>query len=253
MTTSHPDPRFTEAGATTPESTGVSSVGRGYPEPFPESENIDPGRPGYYRDDDPDAIRLDIERTRSELSRDVNALGEAVTPGHIARRGADRVRDRAVGLKERIMGSASDVAGSATDHASDIASDVASGVGDKAQEAAYAVRRQATGSPLAAGLVALAAGWVVGALVPATQKEREIAETVKDNATPVIDEARSTAKQVAQESADHLKEPAREAAESVKQQAQSAAENVKEEGKQAAQDVRDSAAQSTDNVRRDTQ
>ena len=51
--------------------------------------------------EDPDVIRADIERTRGELSRDVNALGESVTPGHMARRGADKVKDRAAGLKDR--------------------------------------------------------------------------------------------------------------------------------------------------------
>jgi hypothetical protein len=35
---------------------------------------------------EPDAIRAEIERTRSDLSRDVNALGEAVSPGSIAKR-----------------------------------------------------------------------------------------------------------------------------------------------------------------------
>jgi hypothetical protein len=35
---------------------------------------------------DPDVIREEIEETRRNLSRDVNALGESVTPSHVARR-----------------------------------------------------------------------------------------------------------------------------------------------------------------------
>jgi len=35
---------------------------------------------------DPDTIRAEIERTRSDVSRDVNALGEAVSPGSITKR-----------------------------------------------------------------------------------------------------------------------------------------------------------------------
>ena len=35
---------------------------------------------------DPDQLRAEIERTRSDLSQNVNALGEAVTPGNIAKR-----------------------------------------------------------------------------------------------------------------------------------------------------------------------
>ena len=187
--------------------------------------------------EDPDVIRADIERTRSELSRDVDALGESVTPGHLARRGADKVKDRATGLKDQIMGSASD-AGHAT---SDSASSMASSVGDTAHGAASSVKRQARGNPLAAGLVALGAGWLLGSLLPASTKETQMAEAVKDRAAPVLDEARSTVKQVAQESAEHLKEPAQEAVQSVKDQAQDSVQTVKQEGRSAAQDVGESA------------
>jgi len=192
--------------------------------------------------DDPDVIRADIERTRSELSRDVNALGESVTPGHMARRGADKVRDRAVGLREQIMGAASD-AGQTT---SGSASSMASSVGDTAHGAASSVKRQARGNPLAAGLVALGAGWLLGSLLPASSKEAEVAEAVKDRAAPVLDEAQSTVKQVAQESAEHLKEPAQDAVQAVKDHAQDSVETVKQEGTSAVQDVTDSAKSHAD-------
>jgi gas vesicle protein len=187
--------------------------------------------------EDPDVIRADIERTRSELSRDVNALGESVTPGHMARKGADKVKDRAAGLKDQIMGSASD-AGHAT---SDSASSMASSVGDTAHGAASSVKRQARGNPLAAGLVALGAGWLLGSLLPASSKETEMAEAVKDRAAPVLDEAQSTVKQMAQEGAEHLKEPAQEAVQTVKDHAQDSVQTVKQEGQSAAQDVGESA------------
>ena len=187
--------------------------------------------------EDPDVIRADIERTRSELSRDVNALGESVTPGHMARKGADKVKDRAAGLKDQIMGSASD-AGHAT---SDSASSMGSSVGDTAHGAASTVKRQARGNPLAAGLVALGAGWLLGSLLPASSKETEMAEAVKDRAAPVLDEAQSTVKQMAQEGAEHLKEPAQEAVQTVKDHAQDSVQTVKQEGQSAAQDVGESA------------
>lgn len=187
--------------------------------------------------DDPDVIRAEIERTRSELSRDVNALGESVTPGNMARKGADKVKDRAVGLKDHIMGSASD-AGHVT---SQSASSMASTVGDASHGAASTVKRQARGNPLAAGLVALGAGWLLGSLLPASSKEQEVAEAVKDRAAPVLDEAQSTVKQVAQESAEHLKEPAQDAVQTVKERAQDSVETVKQEGQAAAQDVSESA------------
>ena len=66
---------------------------------------------------DPEQIRREIERTRGELSYDVNALGEKVNPGSIARRQRDRVRGAAVSVKESVMGSASDAADSGQDEA----------------------------------------------------------------------------------------------------------------------------------------
>ena len=195
--------------------------------------------------DDPDVIRADIERTRSELSRDVNALGESVTPGNMARRGADKVKDRAVGLKDSVMGSASD----AGHGVSDRASSVASSVGDTTHDAASTVKRQARGNPLAAGLVALGAGWLLGSLLPASSKEQQVAEKVKDRAAPVIEGAQSTVKQAAQESAQHLKEPAQDAIQSVKEHAQQSAETVKQEGQYAAHDVSDSAKTHADEAR----
>lgn len=187
--------------------------------------------------DDPEVIRADIERTRSELSRDVNALGESVTPGHMARKGAEKVKDRASGLKDSIMGSASD-AGHST---SQSASSMASSVGDATHGAASTVKRQARGNPMAAGLVALGAGWLLGSLLPASSKETQMAEAVKDRAAPVLDEAQSTVKQMAQESAENLKAPAQEAVQAVKEHAQDSAQTVKQEGQSAAQDVGDSA------------
>ncbi len=199
--------------------------------------------------DDPDVIRADIERTRSELSRDVNALGESVTPGHLARKSADKVKDRAVGLKDRVMGSASDAGHATSQGASSMAqgaSSMASSVGDATHGAASTVKAQARGNPLAAGLIALGAGWLLGSLLPASSKEQQAAEAVKDRAAPLLDEAQSTAKQVAQEGVENLKEPAQEAVQSVKEHAQGAAQTVKEEGQSAAQDVRDSAKSHAD-------
>ena len=114
----------------------------------------------YPSTNDPDAIRANIERTREELSRDVNALGDSVSPSHIAHRQAEKVKGRATAVRERVMGTASG--------AGDRASDVAQGVGDAAHQAGHTVERKTQGNPLAAGLIALGAGWLVGSLLPAS-------------------------------------------------------------------------------------
>ena len=160
---------------------------------------------------DPDQLRAEIERTRSDLSQNVNALGEAVTPGNIAKRQVDKVAGAAVGLKDKVMGTVDDATSSAAD--------TASGAGDRVGEVKDQAARKARGNPMAAGLIALGAGWLLGSLLPASDKERELAAAAKEKAQPMVDEV----KNVAQEAAENLKEPAQQAAESLKATAQDAA------------------------------
>ena len=54
---------------------------------------------------DPEQIRREIERTRTELSENVNALGDKVNPGSIAKRQVSRVRGAATSVKDAVMGS----------------------------------------------------------------------------------------------------------------------------------------------------
>ncbi len=51
---------------------------------------------------DPEEIREEIERTRDELSRDVDALRDKVSPGQVARRQADRLRAGVARVKDRV-------------------------------------------------------------------------------------------------------------------------------------------------------
>src|ERR1700712_1368692 len=96
---------------------------------------------------DPDQIRAEIERTRGNLSADVNALTDSVSPGNVARRQADKARGAAVGVKEKVMGTAAG-AGSRTSSAASSVSDSISGAPDT-------VTVHTRGNPLAAGLIAL--------------------------------------------------------------------------------------------------
>lgn len=180
---------------------------------------------------DPDTIRAEIDRTRGRLSEDVDVLTESVRPSSVAKRTAQRATGRATRLKETVMGTAHD----ATSAGSDKAHGAAEAVGDVPEIA----RRKAQGNPLAAGAVALAAGWLVGSLLPATQKERQLATAAKEQAQPLVDEAKS----VAQETAQDLKAPAQEAVESVKGTAREGVENVRSDGTSAAQSVKETATE----------
>jgi ElaB/YqjD/DUF883 family membrane-anchored ribosome-binding protein len=185
----------------------------------------------------PDEIRREIENTRGRLSSDVNALTETVSPSNVARRQADKVAGVATSVKDRVMGTADDLRGSS--------SDAASAVGHAPAAAADKARSKTQGNPLAAGLIALGAGWLVGSMLPASEKEKRAASTIKEKAQPLVEEAKS----VAQDTAQELKEPAQQAAQNIKDTATEAKDNVAQEGKSAADDVKSQAQSSADTVR----
>jgi gas vesicle protein len=190
---------------------------------------------------DPEQIRREIERTRTELSDNVNALGDKVNPGSIAKRQAGRVRGAATTVKDAVMGSAADAA--------DTGQQVATTLGDAVTNAPNAVARKAQGSPIAAGLIAFGAGLLVSSLLPASRVEQQAAEKVKDTAQPMVDDLTDTAKEVA----GNLKEPTQQALEEVKSTATDAAATVKDEATSAADDVKSQAQDSKDTVQQAAQ
>ena len=190
--------------------------------------------PDVVRSDDPDVIRADIERTQRELGQDVDALADKVNPAKAAQRQTDKVRRAAGRLKDRVMGTASDVGHSTED-----------AVGHAGEAVADAPRKVASatqGNPVAVGLIAFGVGLLAASLIPASRVEQQAAEKVKDAAAPLVDEA----KDVAKESADHLREPAKEAAEAVKDRAKEGVETGKEEGQDAASQVQADAKHAAD-------
>jgi hypothetical protein len=145
---------------------------------------------------DPEVLRAEIEQTQARLSQDVNALGEAVTPSNIARRQVDKAKGTAVGLKDKVMGSAEDAASSVHGKVSGGSGSVSGGashLSGAVSQAPQAAKQRAQGNPLAAGLIALGAGWLLGSLLPASQKEREAVVKVKEQAQPLVGEAQDIA------------------------------------------------------------
>jgi hypothetical protein len=211
---------------------------------------------------DPDVIRRQIEDTRRELSYDVDALNEKVNPARVVDRRVTAAKGRLTSVKEKVMGSAhdttssaqgiaSDAAGSVQDAASSAAGtvqDAASSAAGAIQQAPDAVVRQTQGNPLAAGLIAFGVGWLVSSLLPASEKEKQLAQQAESAVREHKDAILEPAKQAAQEIGEQLKPAAQEAVESVKSTAQDAAATVKEEGQSAAADVQGQAAQSKQKV-----
>jgi len=200
--------------------------------------------------DNPEEIKRDIEATRAELSRDVDLLSEKVSPARVIERRVDRAKEAVGGVKDKVMGAATSGPGSGggLSAAQDKVSSAASSVGDAATSAPAAARSQTRGNPLAAGLIAFGVGWLASSLLPATQKEQDVAGTVKDKVSEHSDAIKQPLGEAASELKENLREPAQHAAESVKSTAQGAAANVRDTSKSAAQDVKDDAKHATDVV-----
>jgi hypothetical protein len=222
---------------------------------------------------DPDVIRRQIEDTRRELSYDVDALNEKVNPARVVDRRVTAAKGKITNLKEKVMGSAQDTtyhaqgvasnaagsvqgaASSAAGSVQNAASSAAESVQGAAASAASAVQqapdtivRQTQGNPLAAGLIAFGVGWLVSSLLPASEKEKQLAQQAETAIRENKDALLEPAKQAAQEIGDELKPAAQQAVESVKSTATDAASTVAEEGKSAAADVQGKAKQAKTTV-----
>lgn len=168
-----------------------------------------------------DRIRAEIDGTRHEVSRDVDALADKVSPSKIVERKTRKVRSAVSSVKASVMG--------AVGSAQDGVAEGAEAIGEGADRAVVAAK----GHPLAVGLVAFGIGWIASALVPASAVERRAANTVKDAAAPVLHEAGDALA----EAADNLREPAREAASNVGDAAASAVQHVRTDANDAMSDL----------------
>jgi hypothetical protein len=199
---------------------------------------------------DPDQIRGSIEQTQQDLSADVDALAEKVSPPRIAERQVQRTRSTITNLKDRIMGTtaehASTMGGTVSSSASSARETLtakASSAADMAGSAPEIARQRARGNPLAAGLIAFGAGWLVSSLLPATEPEQQVASQVKDLAMEKGRPGAQQLSQAGQQIGQELRESAQQRAEAVKETAASAASAVTDEAQSRASDVASHAQQ----------
>jgi hypothetical protein len=174
----------------------------------------------------PQQIQNDIERTRHSLSTDVDRLTDKVSPARVVGRRVDTIKGTATSVRERVMGTSSAAASGLGDAASSLA--------DTASGAPQAVRTQTQGNPLAAGLIAFGVGWLASSLVPATQREQDLARAAQEKATELAEPL----KQSAQEVASNMQQPLQHAAEEIKSTATEAASETADHARSAAADVR---------------
>lgn len=165
-------------------------------------------------------IRQDIEKTRAELSQDVDSLTDKVSPSRIVERRVEKAKGALSGAKEKVMGAAPSTS----------PSEGASAAQDK-------ITTATAGNPLAAGLVAFGAGWVLSSLLPASSAERQAAAAAKDMISEHSDELSAPLHDALDAVKESMQEPAQEAVDAVKATASEAVATVKDDAASAKENV----------------
>ena len=184
---------------------------------------------------DPDAIRQDIEQTRSEMSETVEAVGDKADVPSRAKEAVSekvenvrsKVSDTATRAREAVAGTASR-AGDATPSRGEV------------KQQSRRVAGMARENPLGLAIGAAAIGFLAGLAVPSTRVEDErlgpVADQVKDRVRETGQEALDRGRQVAQDVAST-------AADTARQRTQEQGQELAESTRQSAQDVTSEARQ----------
>jgi len=181
---------------------------------------------------DPDAIRQDIEQTRSEMSETVEAVGyKADVPS----RAKDAVSDKVENMKSKVSDTAT--------RAKEAVTGTASRAGDatpsrgQVKQAGRRAAGMAKENPLGLAIGAAAIGFLAGLAIPSTRVEDEklgpVADQVKDRVKETGQEALDHGRQVAQDVASTAADTARQSAQEHGQElADSATQNAQDLGAQ---------------------
>jgi uncharacterized protein YjbJ (UPF0337 family) len=180
---------------------------------------------------EPSQIRQEIEETRAEMGDTVNALAYKAD---VKTRMKESISDKRERLVEQIQGTTHKV-GEATPDS------------EQVKEGAREVVGVAEENPLGLAIGGLAAGFLVGMLLPSSRLEDErvgpiadqVKETAAETAGEAVDRGREVASQVAEQAAAGAKEVGREAMDTAKQAGQEQAEELKDSAREGAEEVRE--------------
>jgi uncharacterized protein YjbJ (UPF0337 family) len=176
--------------------------------------------------ENPRDIQERIEDTREQMGETVEALAhKADVPARIKGSVADKkdaLAGKVSGAKDKITGDASN------------AQDSTGAVADQAKAKARQGVGIAKENPLGLALGSLAAGFIVGILIPSTRIEDE-------RVGPVADQVKDHAREIGGEAIEHGKDVAQDVA-------HTAAQTAKDAGSQHADELRESVTQKTSTV-----
>jgi hypothetical protein len=196
----------------------------------------------------PDALRAEIEGTRTDMSLTMDAIGDRVNPRQAARRQARQARDRISAAREAVMGRVEDATGT-VQGAGTAATSQAQSWAEGLQQVPPRASSQVRGNPLAAGLIAFGGGLLLASILPTTERERQVAAKVGQAAQPAVEQAQGAVQDMKQQ----IQAAAQDAAGQVKDTAAAAAEQVKRDVSSSAQDLSGNARDAAGEVRSQTQ
>lgn len=117
-------------------------------------------------DTDTDQLRDEIDERRAAISETVEQIENRVVPARVMARGQDRVKSRMSGWRPSAW----------FDNLS---------------------------NPMAAGALALGAGWVIGSIIPRSEAEQRLAGSVTDKIEPHLEAAAGQVEERVQAAIDH--------------------------------------------------
>ena len=162
---------------------------------------------------DPEAIREQIEETREEMSGTVAALGHKAD---VKGRAKSAIAEKTDALKSKVTGVTDSVSESTPD-------------GQQVAQGAKQAVGVAQENPMGLAIGGVAAGFLLGMLIPSTRIENEKLGELSDQVKETGQEALERGKEVAQKTAAAAGE--------------AASETVKETGQQQAQEMKESVQQ----------
>jgi hypothetical protein len=167
--------------------------------------------------EEPDAIRADIEETRARMGERAEALAyKADVPARSREKVHDvteRIKEKVTGMTHSVSSSTSSASGSVSDKAHGVAgsvSDKSHAAGQRLGDSAHRAKGLAESNPLGLAIGAVAAGFIAGLLVPVTRFENEhlgqAADTLREKAQEVGQEATDRARSAVQAAEGAVKE-----------------------------------------------
>lgn len=200
---------------------------------------------------DPEVIRQEIEDTRERMGGTVDALGYKADV-------KERTKDYVSEKRDAVAGGAGSLISKVTDAADSVVSRIPGmsssstpsyssepGVMDQTKQVAQRGKGIVQENPLGLGVAGVAAGFLLGLMLPSTKVESEkmgpLSDEVKHRAVETGQQALGHGKELAGEVKEHAADVGQQALEHGKQAAQEAAESMKESGSEHAQDLGDTA------------